>query len=344
MATWLDRLIEGRAHISELRSRLVIKLCLRAEVGLLLGAGVEPGTSLKRLFRIKLAHDEREVPILLASSLKGALRALSERLVRTDISAFTSTEAELKAVELHHEAPGKPLCHRGPGNKLQEQEVLSEVLRALGLEGLELSKFSQLAITLGISPDDVAEFLRAGYERLPDVRLLSEREKAFVAEVADRCLAMCCPVCRLYGAPSLAGKLKVVDGLPHEANVEISIRTHVGIDRASGTHREDILYQEEMVEPGHTFTAYLIVDNIKPGSSEAKLLASTLEFIMNLGLKLGSSKSRGLGLLSLDAENSVAWFCAFESRSREEAIDMLIDPSKGEGLSLKELINRLRAD
>jgi len=348
MATWLDRLIEGKAHVSELKSRLVIRLCLRAETGFLPGAGVEPGTSLKRLVTVKLAHNKREVPVLLASSLRGALRAISERLARTDPSAFTSTEAELKAVELHYEAPGKPLRHRGPDNKLREQEeTLIEVLRALGLEGLELERLSQLAIMLGMSPDDVTEFVdslsKAGHERLPDIKSLSEREKAFVAEVADRCLAMCCPICRLYGAPGLAGKLRAVDGLPREHDIRISVRAHVGIDRASGTHREDILYQEEVIEPGHTFTAYLIIDNIEPGSSEARLLASTLEFILKLGLKLGSSKSRGLGLLKLDDRSSIAWLCSFEDRSREEALDMLIDPSKGEKLSLEELIDRLRA-
>ena len=338
---WVKALLEGRQHISELRTRLVIKLGLMASSGVSVGAGVEPGTSLKRLFKIRLPHEDREAPVLLASSLKGALRAISERLAKTDPEAFASTQVELMAIRLHHEAPGKPI-----GHVVSEGEELREALSQLHIIELDVDELGRLATALGMSPDDITdiiEFLRkAGVRKLSDIDIasLNKGRRGFFVELVNRALALHCPICKLYGAPSLAGKLRLVDGLP-EGEARISVRIHVGIDRATGTHRENILYHEEVVEPS-LFTTYLIVDNVEFGSSEARLLASTLEFILKLGLRLGGSKSRGLGFMKPDLEKSVAWLCDFEARRGPEALEMLLDPRRGEELGLEKLVEKLR--
>ena len=96
------------------------------------------------------------------------------------------------------------------------------------------------------------------------------------------------------------------------------------------------------MEPGAVFRAYLIADNVEPGTPEAKLLASTLEFIRRLGLQVGGSKSRGLGLLRVDEGASRAWFCDFTEAHGSPALEMLLDPRKGHKMRLEELVEFLR--
>ena len=339
---WVKDLLAGRLHLAMLESRLVVELHLRTEGALLPGKGVEPGTPLKMALKVRLPGVGEEVPVLLATSLKGALRGLSERIAKSSHDAFADLEAEEKALRWHHEPEGGPIRH-APEEGVFEEKDLRRLLDVLGISSLGPEEALRLAIALGMTPEDARELsdkvLKSG--TLGSLNLANERARVLVSDLVERALAVFCPICRLYGSPSLAAKLRLVDALPVSSTCT-AMRIHVGIDRRSLTSAENILYQEEVVEPGAVFRAYLIADNVKPGTPEAKLLASTLEFIRRLGLQVGGSKSRGLGLLRVDEEASRAWFCDFTEARGSLALEMLLDPRKGHKMKLEELVEFLR--
>lgn len=332
-------LLEGRHHLARLETRLLVQLHLRAEGAVLPGMGVEPGTPIKMAFKVKLPGWRAEKPIVLATTLKGALRALSERLAKASPDAFASSEAEKKAIELHVEPQGKPIQHRPEEGEFKPEE-LGELLEALGLASVPAERAADLALMLGMQPEDAGELREQKAKTLADL-LKDEAIRRLLSDLVERSLALHCPICRLYGSPSLAGKLRLVDALPEGDDVRTRMRVHVGIDRRSLTAAENILYYEEVVEPGVAFTTYIVVDNLRPGTPEGRLLASTLDAILKLHLQLGASKSRGLGLLKVDEERSRAWFCDFSRADEMRAAELLTDPRRGEEFRLRELVRWL---
>jgi len=346
---WVKDLLKGRLHLAVLKSRLVVELHLRAKSAVLPGRGVEPGTSLKMTFKVRLPDRGGEVPMLLATSLKGALRALSERIAKSDCRALTNLEAEEEAIRWHHEPEGGPIRHAPEKNKnredIFEEGALRHLLNVLDIFSLGPEKTFKLAIALGVMRERAEELRDKVRESgmLGSLSLADRHVRSLVSALVERALALFCPICRLYGSPGLAAKLRLVDALPVNAT-RTAMRIHVGIDRRSLTSAENILYQEEVVEPGAIFKTWLIADNVRPGTPEARLLANTLDFIRKLGLQVGGSKSRGLGLLEVDEEASRAWFCDFTKARGSSALEMLLDPRKGDEMKLKELVEFLKTE
>ena len=262
---WVEDLLAGRLHLAVLKSRLVVELRLRAKGAVLPGKGVEPGTPLKMAFKVRLPDVGEEVPVLLATSLKGALRAISERLAKGDCKAFASLRAEEEAIYWHHEPEGGPVRHaprkREPGKKpgreggpipekgeqedIFREEDLRRLLNVLGISSLGPEKTLKLAILLGITREEAEEL--GGEVRksgtLGRLSLADRRVGRLVSDLVERALALFCPICRLYGSPSLAAKLRLVDALPVNAT-RTAMRIHVGIDRRSLTSAENVLYQD----------------------------------------------------------------------------------------------------
>ncbi|MEZ0346486.1 MAG: hypothetical protein ABWK01_08035 [Infirmifilum sp.] len=61
--------------------------------------------------------------------------------------------------------------------------------------------------------------------------------------------------------------------------------------------KENVLYQVEATEPGTRVPLVLVGEVEKAGSAPAKLLASTLEAVKEVGLSIGARKSTSLSLL-----------------------------------------------
>ena len=105
-----------------------------------------------------------------------------------------------------------------------------------------------------------------------------------------------CDVCRLFGAPVQAGRLRVSDGVMKEwANV-VQVRDGVVIDRDSHTAVDGLKYDYEVVPQGSRFELRVDLDN--PRDRDLALLGAAL-FEWRSGSSIGGFTSRGLGRFHL---------------------------------------------
>ena len=101
-----------------------------------------------------------------------------------------------------------------------------------------------------------------------------------------------CDVCKLFGSPVQAGRLRVSDGALKEwANV-VQVRDGVVIDRDSQTAVDGLKYDYEVVPAGSRVA--LCIDLDDPCSQDLALLGAAL-FEWCAGSSIGGFTSRGLG-------------------------------------------------
>lgn len=298
-------------HLSRLDSRLIVKLVLEMENPLHIGVGETVLERHRKLLKIKLING-MEVPIIPSSSIKGALRSISERIAK---NMMFKDVIKNDAVKLHVE---KAEITHDKSNELFEEYVKNII------EKLKIDKKHEMVALTDLPEDKISELI-SKFE-LGGIKGLIE--EGFI-KYFDLYLAMNCPICRLYGAPRLAGKMKLSDALPLK-NIETKFRTHTSIDRKSMTVKEHYLYTLELLEPITNFQLELICDNVMPGESDAKLLAATLDYIKKLGLQLGGRKSIGLGLMRISNQTKCTYINFKELEKPNEAIEAILNPWKYE--------------
>ena len=298
-------------HLGRLDSRLIVKLILELERPLHIGLGETVLERHKKLLKIKLINGV-EVPIIPSSSIKGALRSISEKIAKNMVF---KEKIENDAVQLHIEKA--EITHN------RSSELFKERVQNI-IEKLKRDKTHEIIALTGLSEDKIGEII-SNYELKGVEGLIDENYIKYF----DLYLAMHCPICRLYGAPRLAGKMKLSDALPLK-NIETKFRTHTSIDRKSMTAKEHYLYTLELLEPITNFQLELICDNVMPGESDAKLLAATLNYIKKLGLQLGGRKSIGLGLMKISNQTKCTYINFKELEKPSEAIEAILNPWKHE--------------
>ena len=105
-----------------------------------------------------------------------------------------------------------------------------------------------------------------------------------------------CDVCKLFGSPVQAGRLRVSDGALKEwANV-VQVRDGVVIDRDSQTAVDGLKYDYEVIPPGSRFALCIDIDD--PRDQDLALLGAAL-FDWCSGNSIGGFTSRGLGRFHL---------------------------------------------
>lgn len=116
-----------------------------------------------------------------------------------------------------------------------------------------------------------------------------------------------CTVCRLFGSPWLASKVRVKDlPLKEESWVgRVEVRTGVGIDRDTRTAAKNVLYSFEALPSGTEFTCEIIVENAR--EIELGLLMLGLREMKAGRVPLGGARSRGLGWGKLLDLRCVGW-------------------------------------
>jgi CRISPR-associated RAMP protein (TIGR02581 family) len=120
-----------------------------------------------------------------------------------------------------------------------------------------------------------------------------------------------CDICRLFGSPLLASKLRICDARPGSPKTQI--RDGVGIDRDTETAREHIKYDYETLDSeGFTFRAE--VENAT--DKDLALLDILFQEMRNPGIEVGGKKSRGLGRCVLDGGLTVRGFSGKEELVR----------------------------
>jgi CRISPR/Cas system CSM-associated protein Csm3 (group 7 of RAMP superfamily) len=259
------------------------------------------------LYVLRLPDGRLLIP---ASTWKGAFRALAERLALT----MPMSGLEELAVKIVMPAQRQEEAAKGV-----ERDLVDEFRAALE------KKSSRV-----FDPADVEEkLLSLGYSTDPS--LIEDPRLALV-----HYLCLHCPVGRLFGNWARAGGLRFFDTILASSAQR---RPGVGIDRRTGTVREDVLYYVETSEAGLKVPLVLAGELEGRGDTPARLLASTLEAVEAVGLSVGGRKSVGLGLLSLQE----ARFHAFELGVGGDADGALLaNPLRAPSMSLKDFAAWLR--
>lgn len=106
-----------------------------------------------------------------------------------------------------------------------------------------------------------------------------------------------CGVCKLFGSPVQASRLKCSDGRLLNDETVVQVRDGVVLDRDSRTAVDGLKYDYEVVQPGTRFAARFDLDN--PSDADLALLGAAL-FEWHAGGSLGGFTSRGLGRFKLE--------------------------------------------
>lgn len=115
-----------------------------------------------------------------------------------------------------------------------------------------------------------------------------------------------CLACRLFGSLSMKGRASIRDLLPtvgdetDEAN-RTQVRFGVAINRVSGGVSRGKLFDQEVVPVGVTFSGDVALENYQVW--QLGLLASAFAELNDGFAQLGSSKSRGLGVVQVKVDS-----------------------------------------
>lgn len=255
------------------------------------------------LYTLKLAGS----PLIPSTTWKGTFRALAERLAPT----MRMSEVERLAVEK---------VAFSKNSRESVRDLVDAFLKAL--QGTACPPFD---------PADVRRvLLNLGYR---------EEELAALEDPAwalTEYLAYYCPIGRLFGNIARAGSVRFLDTLLPPA---VQRRPGVGIDRKTLTAKEGVLYQVETTRAGIEVPLVIVGEVDELGSTAARLLASILETVSEVGLSIGGRKSAGLGLLELGK----AEFHVVKPAEDKGGLG-LANPLKSPAISLQDFAKLLRGD
>lgn len=107
-----------------------------------------------------------------------------------------------------------------------------------------------------------------------------------------------CPVCKLFGSPVVASKIRITDLAFIGDNPKTSVRDGVAIDRDTETAKEGAKFDFEVVAKESRFQFEIIGENLH--DRDLALLAIGLQEIMEGNFWLGGNTARGLGKCKLE--------------------------------------------
>jgi CRISPR-associated RAMP protein (TIGR02581 family) len=121
-----------------------------------------------------------------------------------------------------------------------------------------------------------------------------------------------CDICKLFGSPWLASKLRVSDCRPL-GDTHTRIRHGVGIDRDTRTARDQIKYDFEVLEPGppdgeDALRLCFAIEVHNANEQDLAILGILLKQMQKQGIVAGGKRSRGLGLMKLKLGKVVRYF------------------------------------
>lgn len=146
---------------------------------------------------------------------------------------------------------------------------------------------------------------RKARERLRDLR--AEKVDGFLEENV-------CGVCRVFGSPLAAGKVKFADAALIGGDSVVDVRDGVGLDRESRTAVPKIKFNFEAVPAGSEFAFRMRGEDLSE-TEKALTWAVLLEWCR--GFHLGGLTSRGLGLTTLQ-DARIGWVDASDREGFKE--------------------------
>jgi len=259
-------------HLNPLTTKLIGCIAFKPEATLHIGTG---GWGVRREI-LKTSNGRIVIP---ASTWKGAFRQIGEKVAKT----LSLHGLEKLAADSYVEND------RGITYKIKD-EYLEKFVKALRGEGdffgLTKAEITRLLQQLDYTQDEVEKIEK-------DDKGLRKKE---AEEALGKILALYCPIVRLFGNITVTGKLKFLDTI---TPYTLYMKPGVGIDRRSGTAKEDQLYYLEAAYVNSNILLRFIADNIEPRKPDAILLGSILQYVEKLGLQIGARKSTGIGCLTM---------------------------------------------
>ncbi len=208
-----------------------------------------------------------------------------------------------------------------PGTSLRGA-LRSEVERIVGAAG-KTQNLSSCTLFCSQKPNDEGRkrkdprdwnlCITAEEGRQERFRDLSEAE--IQAQIEDQL----CDVCHLFGSPVFASRLSIADLYPvgERAEEGTQVRDGVAIDRDTGTARDNLKFDFEVLEPlspsdpaagrskkgeNHRFGLRLEVENL---TTEDKKLLDLVRGLLLQGFHLGGKRAAGLGRVRLAGDFKV---------------------------------------
>lgn len=253
------------------RVRLEGTLTTRTALHIGAGGSGEPLATEAPVVRSAKGH-----PYIPGSSLKGVLRSAAEALFRGGENGGGAGRPELWAC--NQVAAGKRACI--DHDRLKEIRAELEEKHAAAVRRWREEREAEVAGEEGAAAGTV----------VPEP-VFDPRSIALVVWEES------CTVCRLFGSPALAGRVRFPDLPITDLSSHSELRNGVGIDRDRELAADKVLYDFEAVPAGTPFRLTVLVDN--PTDAEIGLLLYLLEELDHGHLALGGKSSRGLGLVEV---------------------------------------------
>lgn len=127
--------------------------------------------------------------------------------------------------------------------------------------------------------------------------LLKEKEKVKIEKFLNNNSKICL-VCRLFGSPVVASKIRITDLPLKIEKAEPSIRHGVAINRDTETSQDKAKFDFEVVPKGSSFEFEIIGENLT--DDDLSLLAIGIQEMIDGNFWIGGNSSRGLGKCKLD--------------------------------------------
>lgn len=230
-----------------------------------------------------ILRDLNGVPYIPGSSLKGALRAFAEALVRGSGGRVCT--------------PFDPDCVFGA-------ELLNYILQ------LALTSTTIDEVIKRIERNRVREIARRrlGIENIEKVDEVINKIWSQIHGSSDGLITIIdsyapCPICRLFGNGALASRVIIFDMYPENVHsVRVGTRVRTAIDRLREAARSGALFDYEYIPLGYRWKFRMEIKNLdllNCHEDECILLRKVIKFFAIHGISMGSMKSVGHGLLKL---------------------------------------------
>jgi CRISPR-associated RAMP protein (TIGR02581 family) len=217
-------------------------------------------------------------------------------VLATALRLSSGRASDLTDAPLMRDRAGVPFI---PGSSLRGA-LRSEVERVLGGVGAAARLRSCTLFVRDDAPDACLTASRAKQEHLADlVQTGAPQAFAFLA-------GELCDVCRLFGSPVFASRLRIDDCRPETPSSladKSVVRDGVGIDRDTGTARETIKFTFEVLESGPVFDFAMQAENLGPQGSSDRRLVQLVLGLLKQGLFVGGKRAAGLGRVQLKANS-----------------------------------------
>jgi len=191
----------------------------------------------------------------------------------------------------------------------------TSVLRALGFRVCD-----GLPKSVCLEGNEFYDIERRGLSADEEVR---EKIRRIVEAGIEKGKRSICPLCLLFGAPSLASHVEFMDSYP-TGDFKLGYRTCVAIDRRKGSSARGALFTVEYVEPGCEWSFEFKAEN-----TPNYLLGLLLEAIelVNVGLvKVGGMKSRGFGKVRIELNKVIVFSTNHERYGIKDGKLQRLDP------------------